>query len=158
MTNLGSGGLGWFLIIGGAFIGWFVIAVPLRREILDNDLTLVYIGARIGIEHGWNHIYSLSLQHQLFTQLRPRATFNDGERFLSPPPSAWLLVPLTVFGEAVTVYVWLIASVAALVAAWRMAPPGSPRARTLCLIPALACYPPHYSLTLPHPHLLACLP
>src|SRR5260370_22253579 len=157
ITNLGSVGLGWFLIIGGAFIGWFVIAVPLRREILDNDLTLVYIGARIGIEHGWNHIYSLSLQHQLFTQLRPRATFNDGERFLSPPPSAWLLVPLTVFGAAVTVYVWLIASVAALVAAWWMAAPGSTRARTLWLVSALARHPVQYCLSLAQPDLIVLL-
>ena len=99
----------------------------------------------------------MSLQHQLFAQLRPHATFNDGERFLSPPPSAWLLVPLTVFGAAVTVYVWLIASVVALVAAWWMAAPGSARARTLWLIAALAWYPVQYSLSLAQPDLMVLL-
>ena len=145
------------MVLGGAFIGWFVIAVPLSREILDNDLTLAYIGARIGIEHGWSHLYSLSLQHQMFVQLRPRAGFNDGERFISPPPSAWVLVPLTYLGAAVAVYVWLAASVAALVAAWWMAAPGSKRARALWLIAALAWYPVQYSLSLAQPDLIVLL-
>jgi len=29
------------------------------------------IAVRIGFEHGWSHIYSVVLQHQLFTELRP---------------------------------------------------------------------------------------
>jgi hypothetical protein len=131
--------------------------VPLRGEILNNDLTLAYIGARIGIEHGWSNLYSLTLQHQLFEQLRPSAPFNDGERFISPPPSAWMLVPLTVLGAAATVYVWLAASVAALVAAWWIATPGSARARALWLIAALAWYPVQYSLSLAQPDLIVLL-
>jgi glycosyl transferase family 87 len=131
--------------------------VPLGGDILDNDLTLVYIGARIGIEHGWSHIYSLSLQHQLFVQLRPSAPFNDGERFISPPPSAWVLVPLTFFGAATTIYVWLVASIASLVAAWWIAAPGSMRVRALWLIAALAWYPVQYSLSLAQPDLIVML-
>jgi hypothetical protein len=125
-----------------------VIVVPLQKDILDNDLTLVYIGARIGLEQGWSHIYSLDLQHQLFMQLRPVAVFNDGERFLSPPPAAWVLVPLTVFGAAGVTYVWLLASVLALVAAWWIAAPGTGLERTLWLIFAFAWYPVQYSLSL----------
>ena len=155
--KLGAVGLGWFLVLLGGFIAWFVIEVPLSREILDNDLTLTYIGARIGIEHGWTHLYSLSLQHQLFEQLRPNAPFNDGERFISLPPSAWVLVPLTVLGPAATVYVWLVASVVALVAAWWVAAPGSGRARILWLIAALAWYPVQYSLKLAQPDLIVLL-
>jgi hypothetical protein len=120
-------------------------------------LTLAYIGARIGIEHGWSHLYSLSMQHQIFEQLRPGAPFNDGERFISPPPSAWVLVPLTVFGAAVAVYVWLVASVVALVAAWWIAAPGSGRARGLWLIAALAWYPVQYGLSLAQPDLIVLL-
>ena len=116
-----SAGAAWFLLIAFVLTGWFVVVVPLRREILDNDLTLVYIGVRIALEHGWSHVYSLALQHQLFTQLRPHATFNDGERFVSPPPFAWIVLPLSVLGAAGAVYAWLAISVAALVAAWRIA-------------------------------------
>lgn len=111
-------------------------------------MTLVFIGARIGIEQGWSHIYSLSLQHELFTQLRPDAPFNDGERFLSPPPAAWLVVPLTLLGAAGATYAWLVASVVALVAAWWMAAPGTGFSRVLWLILALAWYPVQYSLSL----------
>lgn len=94
---MGAVGLAWFLLLGGGFIAWNVIVVPLNREILDNDLTPAYIGARIGIEHGWSHLHALSLQHQMFAQLRPGAPFNDGERFISPPLNAWVLVPRRVF-------------------------------------------------------------
>ena len=125
-----------------------MIVVPLQKDILDNDLTLVYIGARIGLEQGWSHIYSLDLQHLLFTQLRPGAVFNDGERFLSPPPAAWVLVPLTVFGAAGATYAWLVASVLALVAVWWIAAPGIGSARILWLIAAFAWYPVQYSLSL----------
>ena len=61
---------------------------PALRNPADSDLSLVLIGARIGLEHGWSHIYSLPEQRDLFAQLRPGAQFGDGERFLSPPPMA----------------------------------------------------------------------
>jgi hypothetical protein len=145
------------LLIVFALTGWFVVVKPLRAEILDNDLTLVYIGARIGLEHGWSHIYSLSLQHDLFSQLRPHATFNDGERFLSPPPFAWLVLPLTLFGAAGTIYLWLVASVAGLVAAWWIAAPHSRPTRIVWLLGALAWYPVLYSLALAQPDLVLAL-
>ncbi len=125
-----------------------MVIVPLRADILDNDLTLVYIGARIGLEHGWSQIYSLSLQHDLFAQLRPRAVFNDGERFISPPPYAWLVVPLTVFGPVGATFVWLAVSLIALGAAWWIAAPGLMPTRMLWLLGALAWYPVLYGLSL----------
>ncbi len=128
-----------------------MVFVPLHKEILDNDLTLVYIGARIGVQDGWGHIYSLGLQHQLFTELRPSAAFNDGERFLSPPPFAWLIAPLTPLGPAGVTYVWLILSVASVVAAWWMAAPASGWMRGLWLVAAFAWYPVQYSLSLAQP-------
>jgi hypothetical protein len=124
------------------------VVVPLRADILDNDLTLIYIGVRIGLEHGWSHIYSLPLQHDLFTQLRPHAVFNDGERFVSPPPFAWLVLPLTALGAAGAVYAWLTLSLAALVAAWWLAAPGRWPVGALWLLGALASYPVLYGLSL----------
>ncbi|MEO8745562.1 MAG: glycosyltransferase family 87 protein [Candidatus Dormiibacterota bacterium] len=138
-------------------MAWFTIFIPLHRDILDNDLTLVYIGARIGLEHGWSHIYSLGLQHQLFTELRPAAPFNDGERFVSPPPFAWLLAPLTGIGAAGLTYLWLTVSVLALVAAWWIAGPGTGLTRATWLVAALAWYPVQYSLGLAQPALVVLL-
>jgi len=133
------------------------VVVPLRADILDNDLTLVYIGVRIGLEHGWSHVYSLSLQHELFTQLRPHAPFNDGERFVSPPPLAWLVLPLSLFGAAGATYIWLAISLLALVAAWWLAAPGTGQAHALWLLAALAWYPVLYSLSLAQPDLVIVL-
>jgi hypothetical protein len=153
-ANLGLAGVAWFLLIALGLTGWFVVVTPLRADILDNDLTLVYIGVRIGLEHGWAHVYSLGLQHELFTQLRPTAPFNDGERFVSPPPLAWLVLPLSAFGPAGAVYLWLAGSVIALAAAWWIAAPGSGARRWLWLLGALAWYPVLYSLSLAQPDLL----
>ncbi|MFI5284141.1 MAG: glycosyltransferase family 87 protein [Candidatus Dormibacterales bacterium] len=154
LRNLGGVGLAWFLVIVIGLTGWFVVVVPLRADILDNDLTLVYIGVRIGLEHGWSHIYSLDLQHQLFTQLRPTAAFNDGERFVSPPPLAWLVLPLSIFGAAGAVYLFLAGSLVALAAAWWIAAPGAGWQRSLWLAGALAWYPVLYSLAYAQPDLL----
>jgi len=142
------------LLIAVVLTGWFVVVVPLRADILDNDLTLVYIGARIGLEHGWSHIYSLTMQHDLFTQLRPHAAFNDGERFVSPPPFAWIVLPLSLFGPAGATYLWLALSLAALVAAWWLTAPGAMPFRTLWLLGALAWYPLLYGLSLAQPDLV----
>jgi hypothetical protein len=155
--NLGAAALGWFLVIAFAVTSWFVVVTPLSADILDNDLTLVYIGARIGLEQGWSHIYSLTLQHDLFTQLRPHSPFNDGERFVSPPPYAWLLVPVMGLGAAGVVYLWLAISVLALIAAWWIASPGQGRTRWLWLLGAVAWYPVLYSLALAQPDLVLLL-
>ena len=133
--------------------GYFVVVVHLRADILDNDLTLVYIGARIGLEHGWTHIYSLPMQHELFAQLRPHADFNDGERFVSPPPFAWLVLPLVPLGAAFATYGWLALSLAALGAAWWISAPGGWPVRGLWLLGALAWYPVLYALSLAQPDL-----
>lgn len=117
----------------------------------------MYIGARIGIEQGWSHIYSLDLQHQLFDQLRGGAPFGDGERFLSPPPLAWLVLPLTTVGLAAGFWIWLALLVAALVAAWWLAAPGRGWTRWLWLLGALAWYPLLYSLALGQPVVLVLL-
>jgi glycosyl transferase family 87 len=117
----------------------------------------VYIGTRIGLEHGWSHVYSLDLQHQLFSQIRPETPFGDGERFLSPPPAAWLLVPLTLVGPGAAFFVWLFLSVAALAGAWWLAAPGAGRLRVLWLLGAAAWYPVLYSLSLGQPVILVLL-
>ena len=131
-----------------------MVFVPLHKEILANDLTLVYIGARVGLEHGWSNVYSLTLQHELFAQLRPDQVFHTGEWFISPPPYAWLLVPLLPLGPQAVTYVWLGLLVAALVAAWWMAAPAGRWHRALWLLGALAWYPLLYSVALVQPDLL----
>jgi len=154
--NLGAAGLAWFLLIAGGVTAYWVFQ-PIFKDPLDSDLTLVYIAVRIGFEHGWNHIYSIDLQHQVFAQLRPGVPFGSGERFLSPPPLAWLIVPLSIFGAAAAFYAWLAISVAAAVAAWWLAAPGDGWLRALWLLGALAWYPVLYSLSLGQPAMIVVL-
>ena len=128
--------------------------MPLHGDLLDNDLTLTYLAAQIGLQHGWSHIYALGLQHDLFDRLRPGTPFTDGERFISPPFLAWVAVPLTLIGPRAAVYAWLTASLLALVAAWWIAAPGRGPGRGLWLLGALAWYPLLYCLALAQPDLL----
>jgi hypothetical protein len=154
--RLGAVGLAWFLLLAGAVTAYWVF-VPIFRSPLDSDLTLVFIAAQIGITHGWSHIYSLDLQHQLFAQLRPGMDFGSGERFLSPPPLAWLILPLTPLGAGGAFYAWLAISLAAIVAAWWLAAPGAVLPRALWLLVAFAWYPLLYSLSLGQPAMIVLL-
>jgi hypothetical protein len=133
------------------------VFIPVARDPLANDFTLVFISARIGLEHGWSQIYSLALQHQLFTVVRPGVFFNDGQRYLAPPPLAWITAPLTPLGPANAFYVWLAILVASLVAAWWLAAPGTGPNRWLWLIGAFAWYPVLYALQYGQPAPLVLL-
>jgi hypothetical protein len=128
--------------------------VPLHADIVGNDLTLIYVGARIGLEHGWSHVYDLSLQHQLFAQLRPHQVFHTGEWFISPPVYAWLILPIIGLGPAADTFIWLGVLLVALVAAWWIAAPGAGITRGLWLLGALAWYPLLYSIALVQPVLI----
>ena len=154
--NLGAAALAWFLALVAAITGWWTFE-PVIRDATDSDLTFIYIGARIGIEHGWSQIYSLDLQHELFSQLRPGIPFGDGARFLSPPPLAWLVLPLSALGPAAAFWIFLALSLVALVAAWWLAAPGEGWMRYLWLLGALAWYPVLYTLALGQPVILALL-
>jgi Glycosyltransferase family 87 len=134
-----------------------VVVVPLRGEFLDNDLTLVYMAARIGLEHGWSHIYSQSLQHQVFNELRPHTVWADNGWFLNTPPYAWLVAPLTPLGPDAVVAIGLALATISLLAAWWLAAPGAGWDRRLWLLGALAWYPVLYALSLVQPDFLVLL-
>ena len=154
--NLGAAALAWFLALVAGITGWWTFE-PVVRDGTDSDLTFVYIGARIGIEHGWSHIYSLDLQHQLFSLLRPGAPFGDGARFVSPPPLAWLVLPLSAVGPVGAFWIWLAISLLVLAAAWWLAAPADGWKRWLWLLGAVAWYPVLYALALGQPVMLALL-
>ena len=152
--NLGAAALAWFLLIAIAFTGWFVIVVPLRADFLDNDLTLVFMAARVGLEHGWSHMYSVPLQQQTFAELRPGVPWHSGRWFTAPPPQVWLLAPLVPLGPNAAVGLGVAVALASLGGAWWLAAPGGGWTRALWLLGALAWYPVLYSLSLVQPDCL----
>jgi len=141
------------LILVAAVTGYWVLW-PVTRDPLANDFTLVFIAVRIGVEHGWSQIYSLPLQHRLFSELRPGAVFNDGQRYIAPPPLAWLTLPLAPLGPAAAFYAWTALSAVALVAAWWLGAPGQGLERATWLIGAVAWYPVLYEISYGQPALI----
>jgi hypothetical protein len=62
-----------------------------------------------------------------------------------------------VFGAAGVVLIWVTASAAGLIAAWRIAAPGSGPSRVIWLLGAFAWYPVLYSLALAQPDVILAL-
>lgn len=100
-------------LMGGAAFWWFLLGdLPLwfywfpRVPDLD-DFTLYFAAARLGLEHGWSHIYDYQLQATEFARLHSAAQSFDWRSFyITPPPMAWLVAPLTVLPHPVAFYVW----------------------------------------------------
>jgi hypothetical protein len=108
------------------FVPWIVLLVNLSAAAFaattwvtnflnfhgDSDLKIYYLGARIGLTHGWSHIYDLDLQStgwQLlgdgFSQLE-----QPDRSFLSPPFVAWLAAPFTLLSVPAAYLAWNAAS------------------------------------------------
>ena len=109
------------------------------------DLHLHLVAARVGLSHGWSHIYDIDLQRATAADLGPSGGLIDSMHlFISPPPTAWMLAPLASQPQAVSYLIWTIVSLAAFVgAAWLIVPGGRFSKVTVILV-SLAIYPVHY--------------
>ena len=119
-----------------------------------NDLTFYYAAAQLGLTHGWSHLYDLKLQQDQLTALGSQIHIAQLARYVSPPPLAWLVVPLTAVPFNVAYWVWSGLLVAALVFTWKVAAPGGGRARVIYLVAAVGWLPLIYGLYLSQPVLL----
>jgi hypothetical protein len=89
------------------------------------DFRVYRAAAKIGIEHGWSRLYDLALQRPRIEPLFPAAI--AWTPFASPPPVAWITLPLIgASPEAGTVAAWSFLVAIALAAAAAMA--AGPRA------------------------------
>jgi hypothetical protein len=124
----------------GLYLPLYFSAFP--RPIDSLDFSYYYGAARIGLEHGWGQIYDLALQQQLFYQLHPAADVFDWRRyFVSPPPVAWLVSPLTLL-PLVPAF-WIFAGISALALAttgW-LAAPGHGIGKVALFLTAACVYP-----------------
>ena len=154
--NLGVAAGGTAAVIFAAF-DLYQWAVAYASDHFHNDLTFYYAAARIGLTHGWPSIYDLGLQQAELNALGSGITVAELARYISPPPVAWLAVPLTWLPFSAAYFVWSFLLLGALVATWRLAAPGSGRARVILLAAAVGWLPVIYGLQLGQPGMFVAL-
>jgi len=122
-----------------------------------NDFTFYYIAAKIGLAHGWPSIYDLSLQQAQLDALGSGIKVAELARYISPPPVAWLALPLTPLPYPAGYWIWSALLMAALVGTWYLAAPGAGRARVIYLAAAVGWLPVIYGLQLGQPGMFVAL-
>jgi hypothetical protein len=151
--NLVVAGAGAAACILAAYDLWIWLSSYLGDN-FHNDFTFYYAAARLGLAHGWSSLYDLKLQQEQLNAIGSNITVAQLARYVSPPPLAWMVVPLTQLPYRVAYWVWSAVLVAALGLGWRLAAPGSGRVRVIYLIAALGWLPVIYGLQLGQPALL----
>jgi hypothetical protein len=132
-------------------------ALAYAGDKFHNDFTFYYAAARVGLEHGWHSIYDLQLQQVELDAIGSRIDVAQLARYISPPPLAWTVTPLTVLPYTVALWIWTALLLAALVLTWRLAAPGSGRARLIYVAAAIGWLPVIYALQLEQPGLFVAL-
>ncbi len=122
-----------------------------------NDFTFYYVAAKIGIAQGWPSIYNLSLQQAQLDALGSGIKVAELARYISPPPVAWLALPLTPLPYPAGYWTWSALLVTALVGAWYLAAPGAGRTRVIHLAAAVGWLPVIYGLQLGQPGMFVAL-
>jgi len=118
-----------------------------------NDFTFYFAAARIGWSHGWSSIYDLTMQQAELNAMGSGITVAELARYISPPPVAWLAVPLTALPYAFAYWTWSVLLLVALGLTWLWAAPGAGRARVIYLLAAVGWLPVIYGLQLGQPGL-----
>lgn len=125
--------------LAGLYLPLFFAGFP---GLIDSlDFSYYYAAARIGLEHGWSYIYDLQLQQQIFAQLHPTDVFDWRRYFVSPPPVAWLVAPLTLLPLAPAFWIFAGLSAVALAATGWLAAPGRGIGRLALFLTAACTYP-----------------
>ena len=113
------------------------------------DYRLHLVAARVGMRYGWSRIYDLDLMRRASAGLGSVGSLVDTNHvFMSPPPAAWMVVPLTRLSLPAGYLVWTLLSLAAFVLACRLVVPGSWLVRLTVLLVSLALWPVHYQFWL----------
>ncbi|GAC1637364.1 MAG: hypothetical protein NVS9B11_00200 [Candidatus Dormibacteraceae bacterium] len=122
-----------------------------------NDFTFYVAAARIGISRGWPSIYDLAIQQAELDAMGSHITIAQLARYISPPPLAWLAVPLAPQPYELGYWVWSGLLLAALTGTWYLAAPGSGPWRLVHLAAAIGWLPVIFGLQLGQPPVLVAL-
>jgi alpha-1,2-mannosyltransferase len=153
------------LAVAGAGAAVVVLAVydlgvwiqTILADSFHNDLSFYYAAARLGLTHGWSGLYNLELQQEQLQAIGSQIRVAELARYISPPPLAWLVVPITVLPFQWAYLLWSAVLVLALAVTWLLASPGSGRSRVLYLVAAIGWLPVIYGLQLGQPGMLIAL-
>jgi hypothetical protein len=96
------------LLIGLASSYWS------RPEPLGLDFHTYAAAAKVGLDHGWSHLYDQQLVARAQAALVPSQVTQP---FLSPPPVAWLVAVLAPLPYAMALVTWAVVTIGALVLA-----------------------------------------
>jgi len=151
--NLAVAGAAAAAAVSALYSVWLWISNYLGDN-FHNDFTFYYAAARLGLARGWSHLYELRLQQEQLDAIGSHITVAQLARYVSPPPLAWLVTPLTLLPYQVAYWLWSTLLVGALVLAWHLAAPGAGRARVIFLVAAIGWLPIVYGLQLGQPALL----
>lgn len=151
--NLMVAGAGAAAIILAGYDLW-LWATNYLGDNFHNDFTFYFAAARLGLAHGWSHLYDLKLQQEQLDAIGSGITIAQLARYVSPPPLAWLVVPFTLLPYRVAYWAWSAILLGSLALVWRLAAPGRGRARVIFLVAAVGWLPIVYGLQLGQPALL----
>ena len=141
------------------FAGWdlYKWVEAYLSDHFHNDFTFYVAAARIGINHGWPSIYDLSIQQEELQAMGSGIHIAALARYISPPPLAWLALPLAPLPYEVGYLVWSALLLAALAGTWYLAAPGDRSWRLVHLAAAVGWLPVIYALQLGQPALFVAL-
>jgi hypothetical protein len=132
-------------------------ALAYASDKFHNDFTFYYAAARVGLSHGWQSIYDLQLQQIELDAVGSRIHTAELARYISPPPLAWVVVPLATLPYTLALGVWTALLLGALVLAWHLVAPGSGPIRLVFLAAAIGWLPVIYALQLGQPGVFVAL-
>jgi hypothetical protein len=129
------------LVVGAILTGWdLVVAAPrfsVQYPVL-NDFRLAYAAAMVGLHDGYRRLYDPVAQYLAILSLGKE--FNP-QPFISPPPLAWLVTPLTALPFTTALVFWTALLIAALLWTWYLLAPGEGLARGAHLLLWLGVFP-----------------
>jgi hypothetical protein len=92
-------------LVAAGYDAW-LWATSYAGDNFHNDFTFYFAAARLGLAHGWGGLYNLGLQQQQLDAIGSHIKVAQLARYVSPPPLAWLVVPLTALPFRVAYWLW----------------------------------------------------
>ena len=151
--NLALAGGGAAAVILAGYDLWIWLS-SYAADNFHNDFTFYFAAAHLGLDHGWAHLYDLKLQQAELDAIHSHITVAQLARYVSPPPLAWVVTPLTALPYQAAYWAWAALLLAALLLSWKIAAPGDARVRVVILFAAAGWLPVVYGLQLGQPALL----